>query len=238
MAELQTIDELFTWLGLAAPPSPLAADQVLASWQARLAASRTDFLAHLMRGGLVALKDRQAVANGLARAGREGRLTPPPPPPPPKPLPPLIRVPARKPGPRRRILCLHGGGSSGDILNVQLATFRHELGDEYEFVFAQGPAWKELEPDSNSAMMMEMFFEGLPVMLPVLLPVLPHCFLLLLLLPPLLLPMLLFVWCGASCPRLGIGRSTSTYLLCRTCMLCLCSHWLIVGVRTQVNFCF
>ena len=141
--------------------------------------SRPSLLAHLKACGVDAIADRQKIANGLQRAQREGRAprpaaapaaegtgsTPasdsarPRPPPPPPPLPPL------PPGGRkRRILCLHGGASSGPIMQVQCARFVQHMEAQYDFVFANGPAEQPLDPSAPMAKLLDTFFGGLPVL--------------------------------------------------------------------------
>ncbi|KAL5894654.1 hypothetical protein ACKVWC_005561 [Pyricularia oryzae] len=41
--------------------------------------------------------------------------------------------------PTKAILCLHGGGTSGNIFRMQLAKIRLQLKDEFEFVFMDAP---------------------------------------------------------------------------------------------------
>lgn len=41
--------------------------------------------------------------------------------------------------PKPAILCLHGGGTTGAIFNIQTIRLRRELGEEFEFVFIDAP---------------------------------------------------------------------------------------------------
>lgn len=45
-----------------------------------------------------------------------------------------------------RILCLHGFGSSGDILEKQMASLRRELDASFELVFVDGQFESERGP--------------------------------------------------------------------------------------------
>jgi predicted esterase len=58
--------------------------------------------------------------------------------------------------PSKAILCLHGGGASPEIFRFQLATFRAQLKDEYEFIYATGPHRAVPGPDVLP------FFAGMP----------------------------------------------------------------------------
>ena len=133
---------------------------------------RTALLARLKEKGVDKLSDRQAVANGFGKALRGSGLsaasaTPAAPlpakaaPPPPPPAPPPIR---RLPGRKKRILCLHGGASSGPIMKVQLNRFLLMMGDEYDFLFANAPTKHDLDPASPEARVLNTHFEGLPVL--------------------------------------------------------------------------
>lgn len=85
----------------------------------------------------------EKLANAIGKANREMETAPPavlaapigiPPPPPPR--------------TKGKILCLHGGASSGPILRLQMGRFRAELGDDYEFIFPNGSTKPELDPFS------------------------------------------------------------------------------------------
>ncbi|CRG91966.1 hypothetical protein PISL3812_09020 [Talaromyces islandicus] len=41
--------------------------------------------------------------------------------------------------PKIRVLCLHGHGSNSQAFEAETAALRHELGDEFEWIFAQAP---------------------------------------------------------------------------------------------------
>ncbi len=45
-----------------------------------------------------------------------------------------------------KILCLHGAGSSGVLLEEQMANFRRELDPSFELVFVDGPFESERGP--------------------------------------------------------------------------------------------
>lgn len=47
---------------------------------------------------------------------------------------------------RMKILCLHGAGSSGVLLEEQMANFRRELDPSFELVFVDGPFESERGP--------------------------------------------------------------------------------------------
>ena len=167
MAEgpITTLAQLFDELQLSHVAASFE-EETLEAFEARCKSDRSKFLQHLKDAGIDKLPERQKIANGLARARREGRLPPPalPPPPPQAPLPPPVILQAKAPMVRRRVLCLHGGTSSGDIMAVQVGGLIRGLREEYEFVFAQGPAWRELDPSSVEAKTLAQFFEGLPVL--------------------------------------------------------------------------
>eukprot|EP00966_Prymnesium_polylepis_P200938 4656420-Prymnesium_polylepis.1 len=50
-----------------------------------------------------------------------------------------------------------------DIMRVQLSGIAAAL-DEYDLVYAQGPRWRQLDPESAEAKTLHTFFEGLPVL--------------------------------------------------------------------------
>ena len=130
----------------------------LAAWRDM---GRVALLSRLKECGVSKLVDRQAVANGFSKAQRLGELPAPPPPPlvPPVPVPPAPRN-----GRKGRILCLHGGSSSGEIMKIQLTRFLHTMGEDYEFCFVNAPQEQPLDPSSPQARILNVYFEGLPVL--------------------------------------------------------------------------
>lgn len=44
-----------------------------------------------------------------------------------------------RPGGKPAILCLHGGGTTGDIFHIQTIRLRRELSDKFDFVFVDAP---------------------------------------------------------------------------------------------------
>ena len=72
---------------------------------------------------------------------------------------PRYALPARRDGARPRILCLHGGATSGAIFKAQLHAVVQELRDAADFVFADGPvAAPATGPEAKH---MRSFFPGL-----------------------------------------------------------------------------
>ncbi|KAF4589048.1 citrinin biosynthesis oxidoreductase CtnB [Ophiocordyceps camponoti-floridani] len=49
-----------------------------------------------------------------------------------------------------RILCLHGGGTNARIFRMQTRAFKHHIGQQFRFVFAQAPFPSKPGPDVTS----------------------------------------------------------------------------------------
>ena len=130
-------------------------------------AGRPALLAHFKQLGVSKLAERQSLVNGLGKARREGRLagvqiTP-------APIAAPVAAAVADPvaplaGRKGRILCLHGGGSSGPILRMQMSRITSVLGADYEFSFANGPCKQPVDPNSAQGKILGHFFEGLPVL--------------------------------------------------------------------------
>ena len=160
---MENIAALLDHLGLThlheTPDAPLT-DGPLQPW---LGLKRVLLLNELKAHG-VGLAERQAIANGLAKATREGRVAGSQPAAAPAPAPAPNPSRASRTGPKGRILCIHGGGSSGEIMKVQLNRFILEMGKDYEFLFVDGPAVLPMDPNSPQARVLNHFFTGLPVL--------------------------------------------------------------------------
>jgi hypothetical protein len=153
--------------------SDLVAEDTVASWCTLLDGKngRPTLLGHLKNAGMDKLSDRQGVVNGFCKARREGKLAGAPPmasapsTEPPKTMVPPVQAPRAPPSVRKgRILCLHGGGSSGPILKVQMSRILQLMGNDYEFHFANGPSTMVVDPNSPNGKVLSHFFEGLPVL--------------------------------------------------------------------------
>jgi hypothetical protein len=153
--------------------SDLVAEDTVASWCTLLDGKngRPTLLGHLKNAGMDKLSDRQGVVNGFCKARREGKLAGAPPmasapsTEPPKTMVPPVQAPRAPPSVRKgRILCLHGGGSSGPILKVQMSRILQLMGSHYEFHFANGPSTMVVDPNSPNGKILSHFFEGLPVL--------------------------------------------------------------------------
>ena len=128
----------------------------LESWKAL---SRVQLLAHLKMLGVAKLSDRQAVANGFSKAQRLAASCAAA-----APSAAVAESSLPRRGKKGKILCLHGGASSGKIMRLQLAQFVRVMGDDYDFCFADGPKAAHLDPASPQARILKQFFDGLPVL--------------------------------------------------------------------------
>lgn len=131
--------------------------ETLAAWREL---KRTALLSRLKELNVTRLADRQALANGLSKMEREAVAAAAPPAPAPQPT----FSPPRRVGAKGRILCLHGGASSGEIMKIQLQRFYTTLGEDYEFKFANAPTKQPLDPASPQARILNAYFGGLPVL--------------------------------------------------------------------------
>ena len=152
--QLLTVEALLSSLKLSHLTSTLT-DESFEAW-AEL--KRTDLLSRLKAKGVEKLAERQSIANGFSKAQRGLQAAAAPPPE--KPVTFVSDAPRKK----GRLLCLHGGSSSGEIMRMQLQRFQMMLGDSYSFHFPNGPTKQPMDPDSPQARILNTYFEGLPVL--------------------------------------------------------------------------